>query len=53
MAFMNGGAIMDEIPVANRDDQVQIAFRDHPQQPRMNQCITNTNPDEVRDKYKQ
>ena len=35
MAFINGGAIMDEIPVSNRDIHEQVVFRD--QQP-----VTNT-----------
>ena len=28
MAFFNGGAIMDEIPVSNRDIHDQVVFRD-------------------------
>ena len=37
MAFINGGAIMDEIPVSNRDIHEQVVFRDQQQQP-----VTNT-----------
>ena len=43
MAFINGGAIMDEIPVSNRDVHEQVVFRDH-QQP----ATTSTrNPSEA------
>ena len=39
MAFINGGAIMDEIPVSNRDIHEQVVFRDQQQR---QQPVTNT-----------
>ena len=39
MAFINGGAIMDEIPVSNRDIHEQVVFRDQQQ---LQQPVTNT-----------
>ena len=34
LAFSNGGAIMDEIPMPNRDIHEQLAFRNNDSQPK-------------------
>ena len=41
LAFSNGGAIMDEIPMPNRDIHEQLAFRNNDSQPKNEDNASN------------